>query len=78
MNKEIEEFENWFNSNWKYKDNPYHTATMIYAFEAWKAGRNEGRKECANYLEGYATRFNDIRSAALEVAAEHLRAKGQG
>jgi hypothetical protein len=37
----------------------------------------EEREACARYLEGYATRFNDIRSAALEVAAEHLRARGQ-
>jgi hypothetical protein len=36
----------------------------------------EEREACAKYLEGYATRFNDIRSAALEVAAEHLRARG--
>lgn len=35
------------------------------------------REACAKYLEGYAIRFNDIRSAALEVAAEHLRARGQ-
>ena len=35
------------------------------------------REACAKYLEGYATKFNDIRSAALEVVAEHLRARGQ-
>jgi hypothetical protein len=37
----------------------------------------EEREACAKYLEGYATRFNDIRSAALETAAEHLRARGE-
>jgi len=46
-----------------------HFANLVAAAE---------REACAKYLEGYATRFNDIRSAALEVAAEHLRARGQG
>jgi hypothetical protein len=36
------------------------------------------REKCAKYLEKYAAKFDDGRSAALEVAAEHIRASGQG
>lgn len=34
------------------------------------------REACAAFLEGYAKRFDDIRSAALEMAAENIRARG--
>ncbi len=45
--------------------------------ESYEAGANREREACSEYLEAYAKRFDDIRRAALEVAAEHLRARGQ-
>ena len=33
------------------------------------------REACAKVCEDYAKRFDDIRSAALEMAAENIRAK---
>jgi hypothetical protein len=34
------------------------------------------REKSAKYLEKYAAKFDDIRGAALEMAAEHIRARG--
>ena len=43
---------------------------------AFAAGRQQGKIEkkeiCGEYLKHYAIRFNDIRRAALETAAEHI------
>ena len=40
---------------------------------AYEAGRKDENEACAKWLEEYAFRFNDMRSAALEMAAENLR-----
>lgn len=46
--------------------------------DAWeaaqKAGWRRGILEASAYCERYAARHHDIRRAALEVCAEHLRA----
>jgi hypothetical protein len=45
----------------------YHFAALVAAAE---------REECAKLCEEMARRHNDIRRAALEVAAEWIRARG--
>ena len=44
-----------------------------FAALAYEAGRKDENEACAKWLEEYAFRFNDMRSAALEMAAENLR-----
>jgi len=54
--------------------------TQVYRSEleaAVKAAVEAEREACAKVCEGMAARCNDIRAAALESAAENIRARGQ-
>ncbi len=44
--------------------------------EGLEAGRLAEREACAKVCDHMATRCNDIRAAALESAAENIRARG--
>jgi len=56
MNKEIEEFEKWWISDWETLDAPYsNQSSMYYAWLTWNAARKVEREECAKVCEGIAT-----------------------
>ncbi len=50
---------------------------VAMAENAYKKGQTDEREECAKVCERMAKRTQDIRSAALEMAAENIRARGQ-
>jgi hypothetical protein len=70
-------FEQWWNTGAQSPNNPYKAdSPAFWAWEGWQAGVGIEREECAQVCEHMAKRCSDIRTAALEMAAENIRARG--
>ena len=54
------------------------SSELLENFEVFaKLVREDEREECAKVCDYMASRCNDIRAAALESAAENIRARGE-
>jgi hypothetical protein len=72
-----EEFNKWWDEDVLVEDNPFNGGTPAYwAWEGWCAAVKAEREACAKVCDHMAARCNDIRAAALESAAENIRARG--
>jgi hypothetical protein len=72
-----DDFNKWWDEDVLTEDNPFNGGTPAYwAWEGWCAAVKAERESCAKVCDHMAARCNDIRAAALESAAENIRARG--